>query len=135
MSDKIFDRRVYYPGQCVFSQGNQGHCMYYVERGRVLIARGEESNPEKIGEVITGGIFGEMALVDGAPRMAHATAIEESVLHSIPKKMFDQKFDKADPFIKAVLRILIVNARSAHERADSMRKLVPVAAPKQEIAA
>ena len=89
MSSQVFDRRVFYPGQRVFNQGDPGHCMYFVESGRVLIARGEESKPEKISEVATGGIFGEMALIDGGLRMAHATAMEQSVLHAIPKKMFD----------------------------------------------
>lgn len=122
MSSQVFDRRVFYPGQRVFNQGDPGHCMYFVESGRVLIARGEESKPEKIGEVATGGIFGEMALIDGGLRMAHATAMEQSVLHAIPKKMFDEKYEKSDPFIKALLRILINNARSAQDRADSLKR-------------
>ena len=39
MSSQVFDRRVFYPGQRVFNQGDPGHCMYFVESGRVLIAR------------------------------------------------------------------------------------------------
>ena len=110
---KVFDRRVFYPGQRIFSEGDKGYCMYFVEKGRVIIGRGNESNQTKIGEITSGGIFGEMALIDGAPRMAHATAAEESVLHAIPQPVFQKKLQEADPFVRALVRVLLTNLRAS----------------------
>jgi len=113
----IFDRRTYFTGQRIFNQGDMGHCMYLVERGKVLISRGEESSPQLVGEINAGGIFGEMALIDGAARMAHATAAEESVLHAIPQAVFQQKMQASDPFIRALVRIMLNNLRTANDKA------------------
>ena len=113
----IFDRRTFFTGQRVFSQGDMGHTMYFVERGKVLISLGDESRPVLLGEINAGGIFGEMALIDGAPRMAHATAAEESVLHAIPQSVFQQKMQASDPFIRALVRIMLNNLRAANNKA------------------
>ena len=118
---KVFDRRVFYPGQRIFSEGDNGYCMYFVEKGRVIIGRGDESRQDKIGEIAAGGIFGEMALIDGAPRMAHATAAEESILHAIPQPVFQKKLQDADPFIRALVRVLLTNLRASDPTAATAK--------------
>jgi CRP-like cAMP-binding protein len=102
--ERVFDRRTYFTGQRIFSQGDAGFTMYFVERGKILISRGNESDPELIGEVRSGGIFGEMALIDGQPRMA------------IPQAVFQQKMQSSDPFIRALVRIMLTNLRNANDQ-------------------
>ena len=110
-----FFRRIYYPGQRIFSQGEPGKEMYYVERGRVRIWRGIEEPGETITEVIDGGLFGEMALIDNRPRMAHATAMFETVIQTIPADVVKNKLAHTDVFIRRLVKILSQNLRNTME--------------------
>lgn len=115
MAEKVFDRRVLYPGQKVFSEGDNGLAMFYVERGRVRIWKGNEVDNIVLTEITDGGIFGEMAMIDDKPRSAHATVVEETVLHAIPADKMKEKLEKTDPFVRAVLRILVENMRTTQK--------------------
>jgi CRP-like cAMP-binding protein len=57
-------------GDVIFSAGDAGDCMYVVRDGMVTI----HADGLPIEEVGPGGIFGELALIDSAPRSATATA-------------------------------------------------------------
>ena len=63
------------PGDALFSEGDEGHEMYVVLEGKVLISKyipgaGEEA----LAILERGDFFGEMSLIDGDPRSADARA-------------------------------------------------------------
>lgn len=65
----------------LFKEGQQGTFMYFVKSGRVAIAVGAN-----IVEVVgPGGTFGEMAIIDQAPRTARAGTLEETELIAIDR--------------------------------------------------
>jgi len=69
--------RKYGPLQVIFREGEMGNEMYVVLEGRVMISKfipgaGEEA----LAFLERGGYFGEMALIDNAPRSADAKAHE-----------------------------------------------------------
>jgi CRP-like cAMP-binding protein len=67
--------REYLAGEVIFDEGEEGNALYIVRSGRVLICR--QGRPEHpIAEIGAGGFFGELALLDTAPRSAQARAIE-----------------------------------------------------------
>ena len=54
----------YQPGEIIFAAGDKGDNMYVIRSGEVEVER-----DGKIVETLSaGGIFGEMALIDGSPR-------------------------------------------------------------------
>jgi CRP-like cAMP-binding protein len=56
-------------GQIIFSQGDHGDALYLVESGTVKIsAQSVDGREAIIGEVRPGETFGELVLVDAAPR-------------------------------------------------------------------
>ena len=55
------------PGETIFAAGDKGDKMYVIRTGEIEIER-DGKVVEKLGP---GGIFGEMALIDGAPRAAY----------------------------------------------------------------
>ena len=61
-------------GETIFRAGDPGDGFYLVESGRVIISAvvGAESRP--LATIIAGEFFGEMAILDEAPRSATATA-------------------------------------------------------------
>jgi len=83
-----------------------------IERGRVEISRKSDKGRFVLGEIGPNEIFGEMSLIDDAPRMATATAIKETVCYIIPRQIFEEKMGAADPFLRALLRIFVSSIRS-----------------------
>jgi CRP/FNR family transcriptional regulator, cyclic AMP receptor protein len=84
-----------------------------VETGAVEIAIGKGEERKVLGTIGNGGMFGEMALIDDAPRMAEAVAIKDTTCLIVAKDKFREKLGRADPFIKGLLRILVRNVRAA----------------------
>jgi CRP-like cAMP-binding protein len=76
-------------GAGVFAKGDPGASMMAVLAGRVRIGAISPDGKEVTLNVIgPGEIFGEIALLDGKPRSADATALEDSVLLVIERRHF-----------------------------------------------
>jgi CRP/FNR family transcriptional regulator, cyclic AMP receptor protein len=64
-------------GEVIFHRGDPGHALFIVAYGSVKIAVPTETGEEALLAVIgPGDFFGEMSLLDGAPRSATAIALE-----------------------------------------------------------
>jgi CRP/FNR family cyclic AMP-dependent transcriptional regulator len=74
-------RRKYARGQIIFTQGDPGTNLCLVEEGRVRISVASDEGKELVlGMLGPGDFFGELALLDGEPRSADATAHDASTL-------------------------------------------------------
>lgn len=68
-------------GAMIFQKGDPGDSMMAVIRGRVKICCHSMDGKELVLSIINkGGLFGEIALLDGEPRTADAVALEETDL-------------------------------------------------------
>ena len=75
----VLHEREYLAGEVIFDEGEQGYALYMVRSGRVLICR--KGRPDSaIAELGAGSFFGDLALLDSAPRAAQARALEPSRL-------------------------------------------------------
>jgi CRP/FNR family cyclic AMP-dependent transcriptional regulator len=76
-------------GATIFSKGDPGSNMFAIRKGRVKISapsvEGHEAVFNLLGE---GQIFGEIALLDGGPRTAAATAVTDCELFLIERRDF-----------------------------------------------
>lgn len=71
--------RSYLQGEIVFDEDEEGQAIYFVLDGQVLICpQGQAENP--IARLDRGNFFGELALLDDAPRSAQARAAENCTL-------------------------------------------------------
>lgn len=113
-----FPRRYFEPSEIILREGGYGDCAYIVERGMVEISRGQGDGRRVLGTIGPGGIFGEMSLIDHKARVADATALRQTICIVIPAEVMDEKLDRTDPFIKALLRILVRNIRSMVEEEE-----------------
>ena len=110
---KVMDRKVYYAGDTIFREGEDGSCAYLIQDGSVEIFKPQRDGTAKVLAVIgKGSIFGEMALIDSKPRMASAVAQEQTTLIIINQQQFADRMAKADPFVKGLLNILVSNVRA-----------------------
>lgn len=115
MTTDVIQRRVFDPGETVFLEGEIGMRAYIVEDGEVEIYKSKDGQEVTIGIVTNGGLFGEMSLIDGEPRMASARVVKQSVLLSIKKNDFMKKVDQSDPLVRKIFKILIEAARRNSE--------------------
>jgi CRP-like cAMP-binding protein len=74
--ERILHRRSYAAEEVVFSQGTMGVGMYIIVEGGVQILH--EPSDQIIAELSDGEFFGELALLDEAPRSATAVATRQS---------------------------------------------------------
>ncbi len=86
--DDLLQERRYLKGEIVFDEGEEGQTLYIVISGTVLICRQGDPESGRIAEVPAGVLFGELALLDGAPRSAQARAAEDCVLASLSRADF-----------------------------------------------
>jgi len=105
----------YDEGEMVFAEGDPGDAMYIVESGAIAISKTVEGEQVRLATLSAGGLFGEMAVIDGSQRMASAAALRESVLIKVPRDLLNQKLSHVDPFLQALLKILIDNLRTVHQ--------------------
>ena len=105
------DKVVVQPGDVVFSQGDPGDVMYAVVDGAVEIRLGDEV----VETVTSGGIIGELALVDASPRSATAVAKVESELARVNKREFTFLVQEHPTFALLVMQVLAERLRHANE--------------------
>lgn len=99
------------PDQRIFVAEDEGDCMYVVRSGAVGIVAGGAAM-ETIGP---GGAFGEMALLDGAPRSATAIAREPTELAVIDEKAFLYLIEKNPAFALNLMRRMAYRLRRMTE--------------------
>ena len=86
--DDLLQERRYLKDEIVFDEDEEGQTLYIVLAGSVLICRQGVPDTGRIAEVPAGALFGELALLDGAPRSAQARAAEDCVLASLSRADF-----------------------------------------------
>jgi signal transduction histidine kinase len=84
------------PGEIVFQEGDPGDSLYLVGEGSVKISKeGLGGREEVLGYIQTGNFFGEMALLDGKPRSAMATAAEPTLLGAVKEETLQHLLEVA----------------------------------------
>jgi CRP/FNR family transcriptional regulator, cyclic AMP receptor protein len=97
-------RRRFRRNEVIFHQGDPGDSLHIVASGAVKIvlpsAEGEEAI---IATLRPGDFFGELSIVDGAPRSATATALEPSETLILPRTGFYELLDQVNGLRDALL--------------------------------
>jgi len=115
----IFEHKRFQPGEVIFRQGDPGESFYLVERGKVVVWNGSDENKRVIGEIETGGLFGEMAVLSRRPRMASASALVETQLLQMPASVLRQAINRADPLVVQLINVLMDNLRRSNRYGDT----------------
>ena len=103
----------YAAGDVIFAEGDKGDAMFVVRTGEVTIERGG-----RVMETLSGGgVFGEMALIDGSPRSATARAKTDCEVAPINEKTFLFLVHETPFFAIAVMRTLADRLRRMDEGA------------------
>jgi CRP-like cAMP-binding protein len=99
-------------GQIVVTQGTPGQAFYLVLTGRVEILRDGKS----LGAFGPGDFFGEMSLLDSAPRSATIRAIDPTTCIMLSSWDFKALLEKTPSIAVRLLEVLSRRLRVADER-------------------
>jgi CRP/FNR family transcriptional regulator, cyclic AMP receptor protein len=112
------------PGQALFTEGEMPGHVYVVHSGRVMISQLlPGSGVEALAFLGRGELFGEMAVIEQAPRSARASADDEGALVlEIRREVLDKLLD---PHRASSIRLLQVACRQLAARLrESQEKLI-----------
>ena len=105
-------RRRYRRNEVIFHQDDVGDSLHIVADGAVKILlpspEGEEAIIASLGR---GDFFGELALLDGAPRSTTATALEATETLALPRDEFLRLVSEDPRLVAALLRSLATELR------------------------
>jgi CRP/FNR family cyclic AMP-dependent transcriptional regulator len=105
--------RRYQEGDVIFEEGDQPNDeMYIVREGTVQLFRGGE----RLQTLEAGAIFGEMALLDPAPRSARAVAGPDCEIVAVDEYTFLQLVQRVPGFALELLRLVVRRLRRELER-------------------
>jgi CRP/FNR family cyclic AMP-dependent transcriptional regulator len=103
-------------GQLVFQKGDEGSYMVAVLSGRVRIsATSSEGRELTLNMIDAGEVFGEIALLDGKPRSADATAIEDSKLIMVERRNFLPYLASNNDLALRIIDVLCERLRATSE--------------------
>ncbi|MFC1575630.1 cyclic nucleotide-binding domain-containing protein, partial [Gemmatimonadota bacterium] len=121
-------------GEVLFEEGDEGDEFYVVMRGAVELYKGRDEVREKLAVARDGGAFGEMALLNDAPRSASALAVQDSHLLAIPRDGFVGLLG-GDSFAVRILKGLSKALWATSVRFAAKQKQAPESGPSAEDAA
>jgi CRP-like cAMP-binding protein len=114
----------YNPGEAIVAEGSLGDALFLILSGQVAVHRG----PQTFATLAGGEFFGEMSLVEPAPRSASVTAMSATFLFRLPH---DQLRDliSDDPNAASILLVQVVKTLSERlRRANQMLSSVDLLA-------
>lgn len=81
-------------GDVVFKEGDPGNTMFVIRKGKIRITKRVRGGEKTFAVLGPGEFFGEMAILNGAPRSATATAAEDAMLLEVDAKRFEGMITK-----------------------------------------
>lgn len=119
LADFVQQKRVA-TGQNVFSEGDLGEEMYFLHEGLIcLVQQGREQARQPRRTVATlepGDHFGELAIIDGSPRLTTAVAQMDSLLLVLGRTGFESAIRDYPDVAFNVFRQLSKRVREAEQR-------------------
>lgn len=108
-------RGSYTPGSVIFNADDPGDQLYVVVSGEVIIER----DGQIVATLGRGNAFGEMAILDDAPRSATVRVEQTTECLLVSHDDFGELLDIAPGLARGVMRVLTMRLRSTLERLNS----------------
>jgi CRP-like cAMP-binding protein len=116
--------RRYQRAEVIFKQGDPGDALYIVLTGRVKISSASDTGSEAILTTLRPGEwFGALALLDGAPRSASATAVDATETLILPRDRFRRLVDDDRTIREHVLTALAEELRRLTRHVEELHFL------------
>ena len=112
MSEKIYSK-TFEAGEDIIRIGDAGRNAYFIENGSVEVTLPGKDGIEVLAKMGRGEIFGEMSIIDDAPRSATVTAKENTEVIVIELSRYMQSLESSNPMMHLILRLVLSRFRRA----------------------
>lgn len=103
-------------GQILFRKGDEGTALFLIFRGRIgIVLKVRPDDEITLASLADGDFFGEMALLDGMPRSADATALEDTELYILNRTDFIRFLMHNEDAMRAILYNLSMRLRKTDD--------------------
>jgi CRP/FNR family transcriptional regulator, cyclic AMP receptor protein len=127
LAARALERR-YAHGRTIFARGEPGSCMFAVAEGRVRLGVTSAEGREVLLAVLgPGEVFGELALLDGGPRSADATALGGCLLLSVDRRELLPLLRRSPEAAAGLFEVVCARLRAVNERLEGAEAM-PVGA-------
>ncbi len=110
-------------GEDIIEEGTLGDCAYILEKGSVQVSKLTPQGVKQVlGVLEKSEIFGEMGLIDGLPRSATVTALEDCVVCIFTKETFNNLADHNPESLIPIFKVLVRRLRSTLELVGTLQK-------------
>ncbi len=117
-------RRSFPRGRTIVTEGEPSQSLYILLSGRAKVQRSDSEGKEVILSVLgSGDWFGEMSMIDEAPRSASVITIEPCEFMSIEKLSFRAMLMQNPEICMAVMRGLVARLREADRKIETLALL------------
>ncbi|MEK9722520.1 MAG: cyclic nucleotide-binding domain-containing protein [Rhodospirillaceae bacterium] len=120
MPETIYSRH-FAPGEVIFSEGERGRIAYFIESGRVEVSVSRDGEKVVLAQIGMGDIFGEMSMIDDAPRSATVTAVEETEVIVIEPSQVLPRLSSQNPMMNLLIHIVLTRFRDAQNQLSGIR--------------
>jgi serine/threonine protein kinase len=110
-----FETQHFAPGATIVEEGDAGNAAYIIERGECDVYKNVQGKRVLLRRLSPGDVFGEMAVLTGAPRSASVVASGEVVVKIITGESLNRELDR-NPWLGAFVRQLAGRFREMDER-------------------
>ncbi|MEC7640866.1 MAG: cyclic nucleotide-binding domain-containing protein [Nitrospinota bacterium] len=101
-------------GREIFEEGSTSDCAYIIESGSVEVTKNLGTGIKQVlGTLHEKGIFGELGLIDGLPRTATVTALEDCSISVLSPEVFNALSKRNPQALIPFLKILTKRLRDA----------------------
>jgi CRP-like cAMP-binding protein len=107
-------------GTILFQEGDRGATMYVLRAGKVKIWKHIAETEITLAILGPGEFFGEMALLEGLPRSAGATVVEDAMLIELEQNSFDALVRKNGEIAVRLMRRLSSRLREADRQIQAL---------------
>src|SRR5262245_16926107 len=108
-------------GQILFGRGDVGTHLYLVAEGQVRLAIATSEGRELSFQIATvGDLIGEIAVLDGGPRSAEATALTAVTTYALERNAFRELWSAHPGVAGAVISFLCWRLRDASDRLEAI---------------
>ena len=112
-------------GKDIIQEGTLGDCAYIIEQGSVEVSKlTPHGEKQVLGVLEKSEIFGEMGLIDGLPRCATVTALENCVMSVCSRETFNSLADHNPESLLPIFKVLVRRLRSTLSLVGALQKVI-----------
>lgn len=119
--EQLIPNKIVKAGEAVFREGDDpSEGLYFICYGEVKVFRNEYGTPRDLATLGAGDVFGEMGIINAAPRNASVTAITDCGFFTLSQHNFQHRVNQLDPMLRGSFRVFVLTIRDLMAQRDVM---------------